>query len=139
MGFNGFFSKPDGGGFLTEHFPEAQKSIWDFNGMFTKSRHIPRVEFAGLIHPGLMGCLPSKEMLAEWNRREKELYDTEPDRVPGLANLPYAETAHMEKRQGKPRRTQQQKAPALFHHGNTVDIATSKTFPKVPKCISRST
>tara|TARA_B100001059_G_C17819681_1_gene577469 strand:- start:546 stop:1781 length:1236 start_codon:yes stop_codon:yes gene_type:complete len=94
-GFNGFFSKQNGGGFLDEHFPEAQKSIWDFNGMFTSSRHIPGVEFAGLIHPGLIGTLPSKEMLETWNAREKELYDTEPDRVPALACLPYAETAHM--------------------------------------------
>ncbi len=96
-GFNGFFSKQNGGGFLTEHFPDAQKSIWDFNGMFTKSRHIPNVEFAGLMHPGLIGCLPSKEMLMEWNKREKELYDTEPERVPALATLPYANTAHMGK------------------------------------------
>jgi formamidase len=94
-GFNGFFSKQNGGGFLDEHFPEAQKSIWDFNGMFTSSRHIPGVEFAGLIHPGLIGTLPSKEMLDIWNSREKELYDTEPDRVPALACMPYAETAHM--------------------------------------------
>ncbi|MFT4531799.1 MAG: formamidase, partial [Thalassolituus oleivorans] len=94
-GFNGFFSKQNGGGFLDEHFPEAQKSIWDFNGMFTSSRHIPGVEFAGLIHPGLIGTLPSKEMLDIWNTREKELYDTEPDRVPALACMPYAETAHM--------------------------------------------
>ncbi|MFQ3172609.1 MAG: formamidase [Oleispira sp.] len=94
-GFNGFFSKQNGGGFLDEHFPEAQKSIWDFNGMFTSSRHIPGVEFAGLIHPGLIGTLPSKEMLETWNTREKELYDTEPDRVPALACMPYAETAHM--------------------------------------------
>ena len=28
-GFNGFFSKKNGGGFLTDHFPQAQKSIWD--------------------------------------------------------------------------------------------------------------
>ncbi|MFT7129073.1 MAG: formamidase, partial [Gammaproteobacteria bacterium] len=93
-GFNGFFSKKNGGGFLDNHFPEAQKSIWDFSGMFTKSRHVPGVEFAGLIHPGLIGCLPSKEMLDIWNTREKELYDTEPDRVPELATLPYADTAH---------------------------------------------
>jgi len=94
-GFNGFFSKQNGGGFLTDHFPEAQKSIWDFNGMFTKSRHIPGVEFAGLIHPGLIGCLPSKEMLAEWNKREQELVDTDPERVPPLAAMPYGDTAHM--------------------------------------------
>jgi formamidase len=96
-GFNGFFSKNNGGGFLTDHFPEAQKSIWDFNGMFTKSRHIPGVEFAGLIHPGLIGCLPSKEMLAEWNKREQELVDTDPERVPPLAAMPYEDTAHMGK------------------------------------------
>ena len=59
-GFNGFFSKKNGGGFLTDHFPLAQKSIWDIHGMFTKSRHVPGVNFAGLIHPGLIGCLPSK-------------------------------------------------------------------------------
>uniref|UniRef100_UPI003566DCC0 formamidase n=1 Tax=Thiomicrorhabdus sp. TaxID=2039724 RepID=UPI003566DCC0 len=94
-GFNGLFSKQNGGGFLTDYYPEAQKTIWDFNGIFTKSRHIPGVEFAGLMHPGLIGCLPSKEMLKEWNEREKELYDTEPDRVPALATLPYADSAHM--------------------------------------------
>ena len=94
-GFNGFFSRNNGGGFLTDHFPEAQKSIWDFNGMFTKSRHVPGVEFAGLIHPGLIGCLPSKEMLDEWNKRESALFNTDPNRVPALATLPYAETAHM--------------------------------------------
>ncbi len=94
-GFNGFFSKQNGGGFLTDHFPQAQKSIWDFEGMFTKSRHIPGVRFPGLIHPGLIGCLPSQEMLETWNTREKELFDSDPERVPGLANLPYAPTAHM--------------------------------------------
>ncbi|WP_455210213.1 formamidase [Kaarinaea lacus] len=99
-GFNGFFSKKNGGGFLTEHFPEAQKSIWDFNGMFTKSRHVPGVEFAGLIHPGLIGCLPSKELLEQWNTREKELYDTDPERVPPLATLPYGDTAHMGRMSG---------------------------------------
>ena len=31
-GFNGFFSKKNGGGFLTDHFPQAQKSIWDIQG-----------------------------------------------------------------------------------------------------------
>ncbi len=94
-GFNGLFSINNGGGFLTDHYPDAQKTIWDFNGIMTKSRHIPGVEFAGLMHPGLIGCLPSKEMLETWNEREKALYDTEPDRVPALATLPYAETAHM--------------------------------------------
>ena len=87
-GFNGFFSKQNGGGFLTEHFPEAQKSIWDFEGMFTRSRHIPGVSYAGLIHPGLIGCLPDRALLDEWNTRETALFNTEPDRIPALAALP---------------------------------------------------
>ncbi len=99
-GFNGFFSRNNGGGFLTDHFPEAQKSIWDFKGLFTSSRHIPGVSFAGLIHPGLIGTLPSRELLNEWNKRERELYDTDPDRVPGLVNLPYADTAHLGRLKG---------------------------------------
>jgi len=102
-GFNGFFSKQNGGGFLTDHFPLAQKSIWDFNGMFTKSRHVPGVEYAGLIHPGLIGCLPDKKMLEEWNQREQALIDTDPTRVPGLANPPFAATAHCGKAQGDAR------------------------------------
>jgi len=28
------------------------------------------VNFAGLIHPGLIGCLPDPKMLATWNKRE---------------------------------------------------------------------
>lgn len=124
-GFNGFFSKQNGGGFLTEHFPEAQKSIWDFNGMFTKSRHIPGVEFAGLIHPGLIGCLPSKEMLEEWNTREKALYDTEPDRTPALATLPYADTAHMGRMKGEDAKTAAAEGARTVpprEHGGNCDI-----------------
>lgn len=100
-GFNGFFSRKNGGGFLTDHFPEAQKSIWNINGMFTQSRHVPGVEYAGLIHPGLIGCLPSGPMLEEWNSREKALFDSDPGRTPPLATLPYAETAHMGKLTGE--------------------------------------
>lgn len=100
-GFNGFFSKTNGGGFLTEQFPHAQKSIWDFNGMFTKSRHIPGVEYAGLIHPGLIGCLPDRKMLDTWNEREVDFIATQPDRVPPLANPPFAKTAHAGKATGE--------------------------------------
>jgi formamidase len=94
-GFTGIFAKTNGGGFLVDHYPEARKAIWDFHGVYTSSRHIPNVEFAGILHPGLIGCLPSKELLDTWNKREKELFDTAPDRVPPLAALPFPETAHM--------------------------------------------
>ncbi len=102
-GFNGFFSKQNGGGFLTEHFPEAQKSIWDIDGMFTKSRHVPGVKYAGLIHPGLIGCLPDRKMLDMWNSREKALFDTDPDRTPPLAALPTTQSAHMGAMKGEAR------------------------------------
>ena len=92
-GFTGIFAKENGGGFLTEHFPTAHKAIWDFQGIYTTSRHIPGVRFAGITHPGLIGCAPSHELLAQWNKRERELVATNPDRVPPLATLPNPENA----------------------------------------------
>ncbi len=94
-GFTGIFAKENGGGFLTDHYPEARKACWNFSGIYANSRHIPSVEFAGIMHPGLIGCLPSKSLLDTWNEREKALFDTNPERVPPLAALPSAPTAHM--------------------------------------------
>ncbi len=84
-GYTGLFAKENGGGFLTDHYPSAQKAIWDFEGVFTSSRHIPGVRFAGNRHPGLFGCAPDLELLREWNRREQALIDANPDRVTGDA------------------------------------------------------
>lgn len=79
-GFTGIFAKENGGGFLTDHFPHHAKAVWDLEGIYTKSRHIPGVRFAGIPHPGLIGCAPSHELLATWNKRESELVETSPDR-----------------------------------------------------------
>lgn len=49
------------------------KAIWDFEGINCSSRHIPGVKFAGLIHPGILGCAPSHEVLKTWNEREATL------------------------------------------------------------------
>ena len=121
-GCNGFFSNHNGGGFLDEHFPQAQKSIWDFKGMFTSSRHIPGVNFAGLIHPGLIGCLPDPKMLETWNTREKALFDTNPERVPALATLPFGPTAHMGRLKGEAKdaaaATGARTVPGREHGGN---------------------
>lgn len=92
-GFTGIFARENGGGFLTDHYPEAQKSIWDFHGIYTTSRHIPHVKFAGIIHPGLIGVAPSHELLGAWNRRERQLVAGDPLRVPPLANLPQPSNA----------------------------------------------
>ncbi|MBA3924079.1 MAG: acetamidase/formamidase family protein [Nostocaceae cyanobacterium] len=78
-GFTGIFAKENGGGFLTDHYPKAAKAIWDFQGIYTASRHIPGVRFAGITHPGLIGCAPSQELLTKWNKREAELMASQPD------------------------------------------------------------
>ncbi|KAL3929729.1 MAG: hypothetical protein SGBAC_012084 [Bacillariaceae sp.] len=72
-GFTGTFAKENGGGFLTDHYPRASKAIWDIEGIYCSSRHIPGVRFAGLIHPGLIGTAPSAELLKMWNDRESAL------------------------------------------------------------------
>ncbi|MBY0529868.1 MAG: acetamidase/formamidase family protein [Rhabdochlamydiaceae bacterium] len=92
-GFTGIFSKENGGGFLTDHFPNAYKAIWNFEGIYATSRHIPHVRIAGLMHPGLIGCAPSHALLEKWNKREKELVATHPHRIPPLACLPTKEGA----------------------------------------------
>jgi formamidase len=90
-GYTGIFSKENGGGFLTDYFPDAHKALWDFSGIYASSEQIPRVRFAGLTHPGLIGCAPSHELLAEWNRREAPLVAE--NRVPPLALPPLPEDA----------------------------------------------
>lgn len=99
-GFTGIFSRENGGGFLTDHYPQAAKACWDLQGIYTSSRHIPGVRFAGITHPGLIGCAPSMELLQTWNKREKALVDKgkaatlpwKPE-VPPLAALPNPEQA----------------------------------------------
>jgi formamidase len=92
-GYTGIFSKQNGGGFLTDYYPDAYKAIWDLNGIYATSRHIPGVRFAGIAHPGLIGCAPSHELLAKWNSRENALIATDPTRVPPLALPPLVEGA----------------------------------------------
>jgi formamidase len=47
-----------------------------------------------LIHPGILGCAPSAEVLAEWNHREGELIaaNTVADRI--VAQPPNVTNAH---------------------------------------------
>jgi len=93
-GFTGIFEKSNGGGFLDDIYPKAAKAIWDFEGIFCSSRHIPGVRFVGLIHPGILGCAPSQEILETWNKREGELVTacSHMDRV--VALLPEPKSVH---------------------------------------------
>lgn len=52
-GYTGVFATRNGGGVLTEQFPDAYKVIWDFSGGTATSRHVPGVSFTGIVHPGL--------------------------------------------------------------------------------------
>ncbi len=92
-GYTGVFAKSNGGGFLTDQFPDAYKVIWDFMGQTATSRHVPGVSFTGIVHPGLMGTAPSAELLAKWTARETALIATDPDRVPPLALPPLPDDA----------------------------------------------
>jgi formamidase len=104
-GFTGIFDRGNGGGFLTDHYPKAAKAIWDLQGIFASSRHIPGVKFAGIPHPGLIGCAPSQELLNRWNSREKALVDSNAGpkwkpQIPPLAALPNPENAMLGRLKG---------------------------------------
>ena len=90
-GYSGIFSKVNGGGFLTDYFPDAYKAVWDFQGQQCTSRHVPGVRMTGITHHGLFGTAQSPELLARWNERERALIATDPDRVPPLALPPLAD------------------------------------------------
>lgn len=83
-GYTGIFDKDNGGGFLTDHFPEARKTIWDLDGVMASSRHIEDVRFPGCAHPGILGTAPSHELLEGWNERERALIDRGPDAPTGV-------------------------------------------------------
>ncbi|KAL8902524.1 MAG: hypothetical protein Q9207_004622 [Kuettlingeria erythrocarpa] len=124
-GFTGVFDKNNGGGFLDEIYPNAAKAIWDFEGIFCSSRHIPHVRFAGLIHPGILGCAPSQEILDEWNRREGELISTSTlDRI--VAQPPEPQNVHAgsasEEIKAKVGKEGARTIPGRPEHGGNCDI-----------------
>ncbi|KAG0136062.1 Acetamidase/Formamidase [Tuber indicum] len=134
-GFTAVLDRRNGGGFLDDHYPQSAKAIWDFEGIFCSSRHIPHVRFPGLIHPGIMGCAPSAEVLAEWNRRESELVSVNTlDRV--VALCPQPESVHAgsaeEDLRAKVGREGARTIPGRPEHGGNCDIKNlsrgSKTY-----------
>ncbi len=124
-GYTGIFAKTNGGGFLTDRFPDAHKAIWDLQGVTATSRHLPDVRFVGIPHPGLIGCAPSRDLLDRWNKREADLIATNPNRVPPLALAPEAKNAVVGSLTGdEQKRVAQEGARTVppREHGGNVDI-----------------
>ncbi|KAK2785244.1 hypothetical protein FQN52_008584 [Onygenales sp. PD_12] len=129
-GFTGVFDAKNGGGFLDD-----AKAIWDFEGIFCSSRHIPHVRFAGLIHPGILGCAPSAEVLAEWNRREGELISAHAHTGKIVAKPPEPVNAHAggagEEIKEKVAREGARTIPGRPEHGGNCDIKNLSRGSKV--------
>ncbi len=87
-GYTGIFPRDNGGGFLTDQFPDAYKAVWDFAGQTATSRHVPHVKFTGIVHPGLMGTAPSHALLGQVEHPRGRADRDDPDRVPPLALPP---------------------------------------------------
>lgn len=124
-GFTGIFAKVNGGGFLTDYFPDAYKAIWDLKGVYATSRHVPDVRFVGIQHPGLIGCAPSHELLDKWNERERALISTNPERVPPLALPPIETNTLLGKLEGTARSQAAREAARTVpprEHGGNCDI-----------------
>jgi formamidase len=133
-GFTGIFDRRNGGGFLDEIYPSAAKAIWDFEGIYCTSRHIPHVKFPGLIHPGILGCAPSAEVLATWNKREGELIAANRlDRI--VAEPPQPLNAHAgsasEEIKEKVGREGARTIPGRPEHGGNCDIKNLSRGSKV--------
>ncbi|KAJ7199004.1 Acetamidase/Formamidase [Mycena pura] len=95
-GYTGIFELTNGGSLLAREFnSKACKAVWDFEGIYATSRHIPGVRFAGIPHPGLIGTAPSAELLATWNAREGALIAEHPNAVPAVAFAPHAVGTHV--------------------------------------------
>ncbi|MBV9774414.1 MAG: acetamidase/formamidase family protein, partial [Gemmatimonadetes bacterium] len=89
-GYTAILDRGTGTGLLTDEYTEARKAIWDLNGIYATSRHVEGVRFAGLPHPGVIGCAPSADLLARWLRRERVAIPAEPNRFLRSAVLPGA-------------------------------------------------
>lgn len=108
--------------------------MWEFEGIYATSRHIPHVRFPGIVHPGQLGCAPSAEVLAEWNKRETELIKTtELQRVVALP--PDPSHTHPGGGEGEFKKKVQEEGartiPCRPEHGGNCDIKNLSKGSKV--------
>jgi formamidase len=86
------------------------------------------------MHPGLIGCLPSKELLDTWNKREGDLIASDPERVPALALPPNTKSAVMGKMTGdaaKKAASEGARTVPPREHGGNCDIKNLTKGSKV--------
>ena len=137
-GFTGIFAKENGGGFLDQHFPKARKACWDFHRHLHQLAPHPRCRFAGIMHPGLIGCLPSKELLKKWNDREKKLFEPTPSVSRRLRPCPTAAagttTAHMGRMKGAARDAAAKVGARTVRRASTAATVTSRTCRAAHRC-----
>lgn len=55
-GFTASFDRENGGGFLTDHFPQATKAIWYFEGIYAYSPQIPGKILIMFLHFEVFRC-----------------------------------------------------------------------------------
>jgi formamidase len=94
-GYTGILDRHTGTGLLSDEYSEARKAIWDLNGIYASSRHVQDVRFAGLPHPGTIGCAPSPGRMARWNRREMAVASTHAGLFVSSTMVPQADGALM--------------------------------------------
>ena len=108
--------------------------------MYTSSRHVPGVGFAGLVHPGLIGCLPDPKLLELWNERETAFIAANPDHPTGVANPPFAADRAHGQAQGRGQgRRPPRPAHAPCRRASTAATWTSRTCRAARRSISPST
>ena len=138
-GYTGIFATENGGGFLTEQFPDAYKVIWDFTGGKATSRHVPRVSFTGIVHPGLMGTAPSAGAAGqvEQARGRPDRHRPEPGaRRWRCRRCPRTRSSAPQRRGVRPTPPPRPPAPRL--RGRTAATRTSRTSPRAPGSSTRS-
>jgi formamidase len=60
-------------GFLRDLFPEPYMVHWEIRGGYATSRQLPGIRLPAILHMGVMGVAPSRELLQQINTREEEL------------------------------------------------------------------
>lgn len=90
-GYTGIFAKANGGGFLTDYFPDAYKAVWDFHGQQAVSGTCPGSVSPASPTPGCSGPPPPPSCWAGGTRARRRSSTPTPNasrRWPSLRTPP---------------------------------------------------